>query len=356
MNKKVVVAMSGGVDSSVAAALLQKEGYRVTGMFLNTWFDKTIDPKSENRCCSLSANKTAGMVAHKLGIRFEIINALVPFKQQVVDYFLSELKAGQTPNPCIPCNKFVRFEYLLDHARSLGADYLATGHYMRLNKVSNQIGLFRGIDLSKDQSYFHYTLTQKKLKKLLFPIGDYKKTQVKQLAKKFKISVADREESQDLCFIPKGKYSAFLNKYLNLKPGQIVTTDGKMVGEHQGLPLYTLGQREGLGIGGSGPYYVVKKDKLRNKLVVAKKTERSRLFTKSFKVKQVNFINGRPPKTSFECLVQTRHRQKAVPARLKASGSKVVVEYKKPQMIVTPGQSAVWYQEDQLIGGGVIVN
>ncbi len=354
MNKLVAVAMSGGVDSSVAAALLMKQGYRVIGMFLKTWYDKTIDPAAENRCCSNDASRTASRIAHKLGIKFQVINALVPFKELVVDYFLSELKAGRTPNPCVTCNQGVRFEYLLGHARSLGADFLATGHYMRIKKSGRQLGLYRGIDKKKDQSYFHYTLTQSKLKKLLFPIGDYHKSDVRKLARKFGLPAPDRPESQDLCFIPRGKYTLFLKKYLNLRPGPILDIKGRLVGEHQGLPIYTIGQRGGLGIGGNGPYYVIKKDDKNNSLIVVDKNDNENLTTLSFRAKKVNYIDGHQRKTPVACFVQTRYRQKAVPATLKPAGQNAIVEYKKRQPIVTPGQAAVWYKGDQLLGGGII--
>ncbi len=355
MNPHVVVAMSGGVDSSVAAALLLEKGYRVTGMFLNTWFDRSIDPKSENRCCSLDSSGTASRVAQKLGIQFQTINALMPFKEFVVDHFLQELKAGRTPNPCVACNQHVRFDFLLKHARSLKADYLATGHYLRSKKIGNRFEVYRGIDKSKDQSYFHYTLNQQRLKQLMFPIGDFKKSQVRQLAKQYKLPSADRSESQDLCFIPKGKYEIFLRKYLNLKPGPIFNTAGQMVGEHKGLPLYTVGQREGLGIGGPGPYYVVKKDGRNNKLVVAKKNDKASKST-SFKVKEVNFISGQLPKLPYKCQVQTRYRQKPVEATLKKQSGSIEINLSQGQSGITPGQAAVWYQKDKLIGGGTIIN
>ncbi len=350
---RVVVAMSGGVDSSVAAALLKKAGYDVTGMFLRTWFDRSIDPKAENRCCSVESNLLARQSAAVLGIPFTIVNALVPFREYVVDYFLAELQAGRTPNPCIPCNRVVRFQYLLAEAKKLGADYLATGHYLRLQPSGRTIHVWRGRDRKKDQSYFQYTLTQAKLQQLLFPLGSYTKSQVRKLAAKYGLPSASREESQDLCFIPKGKYERFLLKYLVFQPGEIVTTDRRVVGRHKGLPLYTIGQRSGLEIGGHGPYYVVSKDAKKNRLMVARADEESR-YQKDFYLTKTNFISGQPPRLPYGCHVQTRYRQQAQAAVFRQRGSRYQVVLKKPTVGLTPGQSAVLYHGDELVGGGII--
>lgn len=351
----VIVAMSGGVDSSVAAAVLKKRGYEVSGIFLRTWFDRSIAPGAENRCCSIEAGEAAARVCHKFDIPFQIVNALVPFKKRVVDYFLSELAAGRTPNPCIPCNQFVRFDYLLKLARQKGANYLATGHYLQLHRKGSRIEVWRGRDRNKDQSYFQYTLTQKKLKHLLFPLGQYTKSQVRALARKYKLPAFNRDESQDICFIPKGKYQAFLAKYLDLKSGPITTTEGKIMGQHKGLVLYTIGQRSGLGIGGSKPFYVVKKNTSKNRLVVAQQADVGR-FQNNFFVKKASFISGQPPKLPFYCSVQTRYRQKAFPAVLTRERRRYLVTLKKAAVGITPGQSAVFYKGKQLIGGGEIVN
>ncbi|MDP3964953.1 MAG: tRNA 2-thiouridine(34) synthase MnmA [bacterium] len=352
----VVVAMSGGVDSSVAAALLKKQGYRVQGVFLRTWFDHSIDPEAENRCCSTADAEAARRVAHKLGIEFHVLNTLVDFKKHIVDYFIRELREGNTPNPCIPCNRLIRFSVLMRKARTLGADYLATGHYIHLaRKKGGAVTVFRGKDGAKDQSYFHYTLTQEKLRHTLYPVGHYTKPEVRAMARKYALPTAEKSESQDLCFIPKGKYYDFLSKYLDLRPGVIQSADGRTLGQHKGLPLYTIGQREGLNIGdGGGPYYVVEKNAKTNTLIVAPKSSVNNFYIKEFRIKEVNFVSGKSPKLPFRCEVQTRYRQASVPATLVRLGQRYVIQLKSPQAAVTPGQSAVLYSGKQLIGGGVI--
>lgn len=347
--------MSGGVDSSVAAALLKKQGYDVSGMFMRLWFDHTIDPKSQNRCCPREAEELARHVAEQLDIPFRIVNARIPFKKAVVDYFLKELRSGRTPNPCVPCNKLIRFDYLLKQAKARGAGFLATGHYVQLKRDKKGITVHCGSDPSKDQSYFLYNLTQSKLKHVLFPLGDIKKAQVRKIARKLNIASADQPESQDICFIPRGKYFEFLSKYLKLKTGLIVSENGKDLGQHKGLPLYTIGQREGLGIGGSGPFYVARKDSKKNRLIVSRKGSKE-LLVKKFRVKNINFISGKSPKMPFKCQIQIRYRQKAIQATLCRSGKNIIVNLLKPERAITPGQSAVFYNKKKLIGGGVINN
>lgn len=352
-DKKVIVAMSGGVDSSAVAAMLKKEGYKVIGVFMNFWKDSVSDKKSENKCCSSESIRSARNVAQILGIPFYVLNVQDEFKKKVVDYFLDELKKGSTPNPCIECNKEIKFKILLEKMLLLKADYVATGHYARIKKsVDHRLrimncGLFQAKDRDKDQSYFLYTLNQKQLAKILFPLGEYFKPEVRKIAKRFNLLVHDKEESQDICFIPEDGYEKFLVKKLKLKKGDIVDSEGNMLGNHDGLPLYTIGQRKGIKIGGKGPYYVVQKDHKRNSLVVG---EEKNLFAKKMKLKKIHWI-AQEPEFPFESLVRTRYRSMPVYATIKKNGA----DFEKPQRAVTPGQSAVFYsKKGEVLGGGII--
>lgn len=359
MSKKVIVAMSGGVDSSVVAAMLKKEGYDVIGIFMNFWKDSNSDTKYENKCCSLESIQSARAVAWVIGIPFYVINVQNEFKKRVVDYFLDEIKMGNTPNPCVACNKEIKFKLLLEKMIALKADYVATGHYARIMKhktwdMEHKFGLFEAKDKSKDQSYFLYKLDQKELSKILFPLGDYTKVEVRKMAKKFGLPVYDKEESQDICFVPKKGYENFLRKMLRLKKGKICDFQGKTLGTHEGLPLYTLGQRKGIKIGGRGPYYVVEKDFKRNTLVVGNEKD---LFKSELKIKNVNWI-WKKPKFPLKTLVKIRY--KSLPAYGIIDMDKkyqIKILFDNPQRAVTPGQSAVFYGENgEVLGGGIIDN
>lgn len=330
-DKKVIVAMSGGVDSSVVAILLKNKGYDVQGIFLD-FFDgrKNI--------------KDIEAVAKKIGIPLEIVNASKDFKKKTIGYFLDELKKGNTPNPCVVCNKEIKFKIMLQKMMKLKADYLATGHYARI--INNK--LFEAKDKNKDQSYFLYKLNQKELSKILFPLGDYTKPEVRKMAKKFKLTVHDKEESQDICFVPEKGYETFLKKSLRLKKGKIADKNGNSLGIHEGLPLYTIGQRKGIKIGGKEPYYVIQKDFKKNRLIVGGEKE---LFSKEIKLKSINWISVKP-KFLFETLLRTRYRNPLVSAIIDKEGN---VIFTKPQKSITPGQSAVFYSENgEVIGGGII--
>lgn len=323
--------MSGGVDSSVAAALLKKEGFDVVGVFMKFW--------GSGKCCTPESEKRAHLVSEKLGIPFYVFNFQEEFKKKVVDCFSKQERAGLTPNPCVICNKEIKFGLFFKKALSLGANYIATGHHARLKGEK----LLKGKDKNKDQSYFLWKLNPKVLKHVLFPVGDYTKPEIVKLAKKFKLPVLGIKESQDICFKVK----------FNKKPGPIVLYSGtnygvkKIIGEHQGLWFYTIGQRKGIGLAG-GPYYVLGKDMKRNVLIVTKKEKD--LYGKELSIKNVNLINKKilfPEKLS----VKIRYRHKSATAIVKKN--KVIFD--KPQRAITSGQSAVFYKGQELIGGGIII-
>jgi len=352
---KVLVAMSGGVDSSVAACLLKDAGYEVAGAFLHFWKDESAGHKAENRCCSLESLLDAKAVAAKIGIPLYTFDYSAPFKEAVVDYFLGEYAAGRTPNPCVACNKKIKIGRLLKQARALGFDYLATGHYLSIKKAGRNMVLEKAKDKNKDQSYFLYTFSPEELKHLLFPLGGYKKPQVRKMAEKYGLSIASKPESQDICFLS-GDHNEFLKKYLKLVPGDIISADdGKKIGEHLGLPLYTIGQRRGL-VGGTGPYYVSGFDRKKNILYVVKEWNKPDLYLKSFTLIAANWLSGKTPKKSFKCQVVIRYGHKPVACRVlpDKNGKSYLVEFNRPQRAVTPGQSAVFYDKFLVLGGGII--
>jgi len=353
--KKVLVAMSGGVDSSVAAQILKNQGYEVAGVFLHFWKDETLGEKADNRCCSLESLLDAKAVAAKIGIPLYTFNYSAPFKKAVVDNFLSEYAAGRTPNPCVVCNRQIKIGRLLKQARALGFDYLATGHYLDIKKVGRQYQMFKARDKNKDQSYFLYTFKPDELAHLLFPLGNYKKPQVRKLAEKFGLKVAAKPESQDICFLS-GDHNNFLKKYLVLSPGDIRILETKeKIGEHQGLPLYTIGQRRGL-IGGTGPYYAAKFDYKKNILYVVKNWNEAVLYKKNLIAKKVNWLSGRAPLKPFKCSAVIRYGHPAVDCTVSLKNKNdYLVSFAKPQRAITPGQSVVFYNKKQVLGGGIIM-
>jgi len=340
----VIVAMSGGVDSSTAAAILKRNGYDVVGVFMKFW--KEPNRKNENRCCSIEAKRDAQRVAIKLGIPFYAINAKKEFKKRVVDYLIREYKKGNTPNPCVECNKYIKFKFLFDELNKLKADYIATGHYAQVRNRK----LLIAKDIKKDQTYFLWTLKREQLAKIIFPIKDYAKEQVRGLAKKFKLPVFEKNDSQEICFV-NTNINEFLQKRINTNKGPILTTDGRKVGEHDGLIFYTIGQRKGIRIGGTGPYYVVRKDFKKNALIVSK-SEKD-LLQKEMMVKNVNWVSGKV--FSGKCKVKIRSMAKMVPCIIcKIQNTKYKIQFDKPQRAVTPGQSAVFYLGKEVLGGGII--
>ena len=356
-NKKTIcVAMSGGVDSSVAAALLQKQGYQVIGLFMRFWSDpKALKSNPQNRCCSLESYEDAKKVAQQLGFKLYTLNLKQPFKKYVVDYFLKSFQQGLTPNPCIQCNQFIKFDLFLKKAKALGANYIATGHYAQVKKQGSSYQLLKAKDLVKDQSYFLYRLKQKQLKQILFPIGDYTKPRVRELARKFGLKTHSKSDSQEICFIPEKNHNDFLKRYLKLKPGPISDQKNQEICQHEGLPLYTIGQRKGIGIGGGTPYYVVSKDAKKNVLYVTTNPQDQGLFSKELTVQDLIWISGNKPSKDLNITAKIRSTHQAQPAKLVIQGRKVRVVFTKPQRAIAPGQSVVFYQRDKVLGGGIIL-
>jgi tRNA-uridine 2-sulfurtransferase len=354
MSAHVVVGMSGGVDSSVAAALLKQQGYRVTGVMLRLWSEP--GKEETNRCCTPDSMALARRVAAKLDIPFYVVDAKDVFRTNVVQSFLDGYAAGCTPNPCLVCNRAIRWGFLLEHALSLGADLLATGHYVRMRSMDDgRQQLLRAVDRTKDQSYVLHVLNQAQLSRSLFPIGEHPKAKIRELAESFGLPVAKRPDSQDLCFLAGEDYREFLqrNSPQMLRPGPIVDTAGKALGEHSGLANYTIGQRKGLGIPSLLPLYVMGKDATANTLIVGPVEQ---LGSLELTAGEVNWISGEAPASPFRAEVKTRYTAREAWAQVTPldGGSRVQVRFESPVRDITPGQSAVFYEGDTLLGGGVI--
>jgi len=350
---KVVVAMSGGVDSSVAAALLKKQGYEVIGVMLRLWSEP--GKEDSNRCCTPDSMAMARRVAARLDIPFYVVDAKEIFRSTVVQFLLDGYAQSLTPNPCLVCNRMIRWEFLLNHALTLGADFMATGHYVRMRTTAGgRWQLLRAIDPNKDQSYVLYFLTQEKLKSTLFPIGEYSKNQIRSLASDFDLPVATRADSQDLCFLSGGDYREFLKRFAPriAQSGQVVNRQGKVLASHQGLPFYTVGQRKGLGIVAPQPLYVLAKDITSNTLIVGTEDERGR---SELKVGQVNWLGCEPPLTPIRVKVKIRYTSQPAWAEISSVGEFVTIRFENAQRDITPGQAAVFYDDDVLLGGGIIV-
>jgi len=352
--QKVVVAMSGGVDSSVAAALLKEQGYDVTGMMLRLWSEP--GKEDTNRCCTPDSMAQARRVAGILDIPFYVIDAKDVFRETVVEYFLSGYAHGETPNPCLVCNQKIRWTFLLNHALALGAEFMATGHYVRIqNSENGKRELLRAVDHSKDQSYVLHVLKQEQLKHALFPVGDYPKPEIRAIAEKFGLPTASRKDSQDLCFLAGEDYRNFLQRNAAeiLTPGEIAMPDGKVIGSHTGLANYTIGQRKGLNVQSAVPLYVMKKDASSNTLIVGTETQ---LGTTDLTVRDVNWVSGDVPTESFYADVKIRYTAKEVKAWVNVDGeNQVQVKFDAPVRDATAGQAAVFYQDDVLVGGGIII-
>jgi tRNA-uridine 2-sulfurtransferase len=382
---RIVVAMSGGVDSSVAAALLREEGHEVIGMMLRLWSepgvieDDGVVRVAQNKCCSLESVDDARRVARKLDIPFYLINVEQEFKESVVDYFYQEYVAGRTPNPCLTCNRHIRFTLLLNRARALDAEYLATGHYVRVDTDPNtgERRLLRGLDHEKDQSYVLHVLNQDQLAHACFPLGPYTKSQVRAMAAERGMTVAAKPESQEICFVAQNDYRGFIDRYAATltdeehvglasptrangliqlpKPGPIVDLSGKTLGRHRGLAYYTIGQRKGLGITSSEPLHVLRIDPEKNTLIVgpAKKLEQT-----SCTIANMHYINGKTPSEPFHALARIRYKAPEKEAIITPlEGRRASVTFSDPQRAITPGQAAVFYggeNGDEVLCGGII--
>ncbi|WP_099033117.1 tRNA 2-thiouridine(34) synthase MnmA [Lacimicrobium alkaliphilum] len=362
---KVIVGMSGGVDSSVSAYLLKQQGYKVEGLFMKNWEEDDND----EYCAAAEDLKDAQAVADKLDIPLRSINFAAEYWDHVFEYFLAEYKAGRTPNPDIMCNKEIKFKAFLEFAtEDLGADYIATGHYVRRIQQQGHWQLRRGLDDNKDQSYFLYTLKEQQLAQTLFPVGDLEKPRVREIAAEQDLITHDKKDSTGICFIGERKFKDFLSRYLPAQPGLIETAEGEVIGEHEGLMYHTLGQRKGLHIGGlkdhgDQPWYVVDKDVERNVLIVGQGDDHPRLYSKGLMAKQLEWTDGKGPGQAMRCTVKTRYRQQDIPCTVTpikkgtpTEDDQLEVHFDQPQKAVTPGQSAVFYQDDICLGGGIIEN
>ncbi len=353
---RVAAAMSGGVDSSVAAALLQKQGYKVIGLTMQLW-PREAAAGPETSCCGIGAIEDAKRVAAKLGISHYVINCRVLFEQKVIQDFCHNYESGLTPNPCIKCNELVKFDYLLHQARKLGATYLATGHYAKIQRNNNKkkYALIKAKDPKKDQSYFLYTLTQDQLKHILFPLGNYTKAQVRSIAQKTGLPTAHRPESQEICFIPDNDYRRFLKERIGrkIKKGPITDIKGKRLGIHQGLPYYTIGQRKGLGIAAAQPLYVKEINRKKNILVVAPEAD---IYQDKLIANKIIFTNVSKLTGDVKARAKIRSAHKAAACTISPLGrGRVKVKFSYGQWAITPGQAIVFYKGNKIIGGGTIL-
>lgn len=355
--KKVIVGMSGGVDSSVSAYLLQQQGFIVEGLFMKNW----EEDDSDEYCAAAEDLADAEKVCATLGIELHTVNFAAEYWDNVFEHFLDEYKAGRTPNPDIMCNKEIKFKAFLEFAaEALGADYIATGHYVRRAFDGRQWQLLRGLDNNKDQSYFLYTLSHEHVAQTLFPVGELEKSEVRRIAQQQGLVTADKKDSTGICFIGERKFKDFLQNYLPAQPGAIESPDGEVLGKHEGLMYHTIGQRKGLHIGGRAdasdePWYVVDKDVGRNALIVAQGKDHPRLYADGLIAGQVHWVSRTPLQQPISCTVKTRYRQQDIACQLKPLGNdQLEVIFEQPVAAVTPGQSAVFYLDDVCLGGAII--
>jgi len=350
--KRVVVAMSGGVDSSVAAAILKKEGYEVIGVTMRLWSEGDGDsPAPHRRCCSVEEVEDARRVCQVLDIPFYVVNFEAQFRTHVVDYFCREYLRGRTPNPCLACNKWIKFDSLLNKALALGAEHLATGHYARIERYDKGYRLLKALDASKDQSYVLYALRQKEMEHLLFPMGLHRKSEARKMAQGLGLPVWDKEESQETCFIFNGDYRHFLAERSSHQPGDIVDADGKVRGRHSGIAFYTVGQRRGLGVVSREPLYVLSIDRVSNRVVVGSDEQ---LLRSELVASEVSFVSGEAPQEPVEVTAKIRYKSPEARAMLYPEGERVRLVFEEPQRAITPGQAVVFYDGDVVLGGGII--
>ncbi len=358
--KRIVIGMSGGVDSSVSAHLLKEQGYEVIGLFMKNW----EDDDDSDYCSSRQDWIDAASVADVVGVDIEAVNFAAEYKDRVFSEFLREYQAGRTPNPDVLCNAEIKFKAFLDHAMQLGADLIATGHYARVREIDGRFELLKAVDLTKDQSYFLHRLNQAQLSKTLFPLGEIRKSEVRKIAEQLKLPNATKKDSTGICFIGERPFRDFLNRYLAQQPGPIKTPEGEPIGQHIGLSFYTLGQRKGIGIGGirnhqnddgsSDAWYVARKDMATNTLYVVQGHDHPWLLAPALHADQASWIAGHAPDTD-QYTAKTRYRQADVACQFDAAGAELFqLHFTDPQWAVTPGQSAVLYQGDICLGGGII--
>ncbi|MCM2327240.1 MAG: tRNA 2-thiouridine(34) synthase MnmA [Lysobacter sp.] len=353
---KIVVGLSGGVDSAVAALLLKREGHEVVGLFMKNWEDD-----DDGEYCSTRQDLVdAVSVADRVGIEVEAVNFAAEYRERVFASFLAEYRAGRTPNPDVLCNAEIKFRAFLDHAMALGAERIATGHYARVEETGGAYRLLKGADPGKDQSYFLHRLTQAQLSRSMFPVGHLRKSRVREIAREAGLPNHAKKDSTGICFIGERPFREFLSRYLPREPGPVVTPGGERLGEHQGLMYYTLGQRQGLGIGGrrggdGAAWYVAAKELATNTLVVVQGHDDPRLFSSRLRAQDASWVSGSPPGGGEPLGAKTRYRQADAPCRFAADGEKAfTLEFGEPQWAVTPGQSAVLYRGEECLGGGVI--
>lgn len=352
---RVVVAMSGGVDSSVAAALLVEQGYDVVGMMMRLWSEPTVAGGAHNRCCTPDQMSDARRIANKLGIPFYVLDTQDVFRSTIVSFFIEQHREGVTPNPCLECNRHIRFDYLQRNALALDADYLATGHYARVAQGDDgRFLLKKGLDDAKDQSYVLSVMGQEQLSHALFPVGEYAKPDVRLLAERFGLPTASKKDSQDLCFIGDGNYRRFLNEHAPemMSAGPIMRRSGEILGTHEGLPNYTIGQRKGLGVQYSEPLFVLGMDSARNTLIVGTADE---LGSSELTAKRVNWVSGETPSEAFRAEVKIRYKAKPMPALIEPlDDDRMHITFDMPMRDISAGQGAVIYDGDVCLGGGVI--
>ena len=354
--ERIVVGMSGGVDSSVAALLLKRRGFDVVGLFMKNWEEDDDD----EYCSTRQDFVDCASVAEVIGIGLEAVNFSAEYKERVFGAFLAEYSAGRTPNPDVLCNAEIKFKAFLDHAMALGAKRIATGHYARVREGGGGFELLKAVDLSKDQSYFLHRLTQGQLARVMFPLGEMKKTEVRTIAREAGLHNFAKRDSTGICFIGERPFREFLGRYLPKAPGPMRTAEGKIVGEHVGLSFYTIGQRKGIGIGGlkgseGAPWYVAGKDLDKNELIVVQGHDHSLLLSRKLRAEDLAWVSGAAPQARSSYGAKTRYRQADAACRVDRVGEEdLEVEFSTPQWAVTPGQSVVLYREDVCLGGGVI--
>ena len=352
---RVVIGMSGGVDSSAAAALLMEQGYEVIGITLKLWPQDCIS-RAEDKCCGPQAVMDARSVCQKLGIPYYLVDEAEDFQKEVIGYFAEEYRAGRTPNPCVMCNEKLKFGTLIRRAQQLGAEFIATGHYARIERPENgrRVLLRRGLDPRKDQSYFLFSLRQDQLARVIFPLGDLKKSGTRDVAREHHLRTAEKEESMEICFVPDNDYGRFLeqSKLVERHQGEIINVQGKVLGHHDGIEFYTIGQRKGLGISSPKPLYVLELDPVRNRVVVGDETLLER---DSFVIERCNWIPFQDPPESIEVSAKIRYNHPGTPATVTPwPGGKARVKLHEAQRAITPGQACVLYDGDLVIGGGWI--